>query len=86
MSCPGGTTPCQSHGQCLDMKSLGTFASVEGQIVKTVISNTVTLNGYNYGSTPNDPATWDALRYVFIYLFLKHLFSISDRFVNCVYF
>ena len=63
MSCPGDTVACQGHGQCLDIKTLGTFASIKGQLVKRVISSTVTLNGYDYGTTPNDPVTWDASRY-----------------------
>ena len=58
MSCPGGNTPCSAQGQCLDMKSLASLATVNGELVKTVTS-AGTITGYDYGSIPDNPLTWD---------------------------
>jgi len=46
--CPGGDTPCTDHGQCLSIGVMATEATVNG--VK---------QGYTYGATPNNAATWD---------------------------
>lgn len=54
LDCPGlmeNGEHCNSHGQCLDMATLATLSKVNGVI-----------QGYTYGATPNDPATWDAYR------------------------
>ena len=51
MSCPGSlaTSICNGNGQCVDMATLATFATVEGN-----------LASYTYGVVPNNPQTWDA--------------------------
>lgn len=52
MMCPGGlppANPCNGNGQCLDMFSLATLATVNGD-----------LAGFTYGAVPNTPGTWDA--------------------------
>lgn len=51
LACPGDSTSCNDHGQCLDMSTLATLSTVNGD-----------LGGFTYGDTPNDPATWDANR------------------------
>lgn len=49
MSCPGATTVCNGHGQCLDMSTLATLSTVNGDLAY-----------YTYGAIPNNPRTWDA--------------------------
>ena len=49
MSCPGTTSPCNGHGQCLDMTTLATLSTVNGDLAY-----------YTYGAIPNNPLTWDA--------------------------
>lgn len=52
--CPGSssdTEGCSGHGQCLDMNTLASLATINGDLAH-----------YSYGATPNNPATWDAFR------------------------
>lgn len=42
---------CNGHGKCLDMATLATLTKDNG-----------VLQSYTYGSTPNNPNTWDANR------------------------
>eukprot|EP01040_Poterioochromonas_malhamensis_P003664 gene3664-3914_t len=52
--CPGYNTDnegCNGHGKCLDMNTLASLATVNGD----------TAN-FTYGNTPNNPNTWDAYR------------------------
>lgn len=51
LTCPGEADLCNGHGECLDMTTLATLATVNGE-----------LAGYTYGATPNDPDTWDGLK------------------------
>jgi hypothetical protein len=51
LTCSGGASLCNGHGQCLDMTSLAELATVNGE-----------LAGYTYGRTPNKPSTWDGLK------------------------
>lgn len=51
LTCPGDTSTCNGHGQCLSMTTLATLSTENG-----------VLAGYTYGATPNDPATWDGLK------------------------
>ena len=51
MSCPGDSSPCNGHGQCLDMNTLALLAKDNGDNA-----------GYSYGNVPNDPKTWDAFK------------------------
>jgi hypothetical protein len=59
MSCAGqqqqssidNSDACSSHGQCLDMNALASFATLNGDYA-----------GFTYGDTPNNPVTWDANR------------------------
>lgn len=55
LTCPGisdeHTDGCSGHGKCLDMNSLASLSTVNGD-----------LAGYTYGTTPNNPYTWDANR------------------------
>eukprot|EP00981_Chlorochromonas_danica_P010283 scaffold3079_cov187-Ochromonas_danica.AAC.10 len=55
LACPGITDAepegCNGHGKCLDMATLATLTTVNG-----------VLQNYTYGSTPNNPNTWDASR------------------------
>jgi len=48
---PENTDGCSGHGQCLDMNTLGSLATVNGD-----------LAGYTYGDTPNNAGTWDGFR------------------------
>jgi hypothetical protein len=52
--CPGYSSDsegCNGHGQCLDMNTLASLATVNGDDA-----------GFTYGATPNNPVTWDAYR------------------------
>ncbi len=54
LTCPGAssdTEGCSGHGKCLDMATLASLATVNGD-----------LGGFTYGSTPNNPHTWDGSR------------------------
>lgn len=55
LSCPGiseaNPEGCNGHGKCLDMATLATLAKVNGE-----------QQSYTYGSTPNNPDTWDSSR------------------------
>lgn len=42
---------CSGHGQCFNMKTLATYAEVNGENIPN-----------DYGVTPNDPLTWDSNR------------------------
>jgi hypothetical protein len=54
LSCPGqtdDTEACYGHGRCLDMNTLASLATVNGDLAT-----------FTYGEIPNDPNTWDAYR------------------------
>mmetsp|Transcript_23907 Transcript_23907/g.49819 ORF Transcript_23907/g.49819 Transcript_23907/m.49819 type:complete len:798 (+) Transcript_23907:179-2572(+) len=52
MACGGGTgNPCSGHGKCLSMRQLSFEADLNGD-----------ATDYEYGTDPNNPATWDADR------------------------
>lgn len=54
LTCPGYSTEsegCNGHGKCLDMSTLATLATINGD-----------LTNFTYGLTPNLASTWDANR------------------------
>ena len=51
MVCPGDIVECNGFGQCLDMNTLASLATNNGEVA-----------GYSYGATPNTPNTWDAFK------------------------
>lgn len=52
VQCPGDVEDCNGHGQCVDMTTLATLATVDGG----------NLAGNTYGLVPNNPLTWDGAR------------------------
>lgn len=51
LTCPGEVAKCNGNGQCLDMNTLATKATINGD-----------LAGYTYGNTPNNAITWDGFK------------------------
>lgn len=54
LTCPGASADsegCGGHGKCLDMATLASLSTVNGDRA-----------GFTYGSTPNNPNTWDGSR------------------------
>lgn len=56
LTCAGTGNLCNAHGQCLDMYTLAKLATVNG-VIPTKTTEIIT-----YGSIPNNPKTWDALK------------------------
>jgi len=55
LTCAGTTGTCNLHGQCLDMYTLAKLSTVNGVIPTGT-------NAISYGTVPNNPLTWDALK------------------------
>lgn len=54
LTCPGASDDsagCSGHGQCLDMNTLASLATINGDLAT-----------FTYGDVPNSPQTWDAHR------------------------